>query len=93
MTFYCGSASNIDEILPLFDAVFLLEVSSETTRQRLISRTENDFGRTLEVRDWIMSWKEWWENDMKEKGAIVIDAHKSLDEVAGEILDRANRIS
>jgi len=89
ITFYCGNASDMDSILPLFDSVFLLKVGPEAMKHRLSTRTGNDFGRTVEVQDWILTWKDWWENDMQEKGAIVIDAHQSLDDVAKEVAQKA----
>ncbi|HLD57821.1 MAG TPA: AAA family ATPase [archaeon] len=88
LVFYCGSASNIDEILPLFDLVILLKVSPEAMRHRLTTRTENDFGRTSEVQDWIMTWKDWWENDLQQKGAVVVDACGSLDQVVKELIKK-----
>lgn len=88
MAFYCGNASDMDSILPFFDSVILLKVGPEAIRQRLTTRTDNDFGRTPEIQDWIMTWKEWWENDMQEKGAVVVDAQKSLDEVAKEVIGK-----
>ena len=84
--FYCGVASNVDELLPLFDKVFLLVASEPVLRKRLSTRTSNDFGRTREVQDWIFEWKGWWEKKMKKKGAVIVDADKPLEEVAREII-------
>lgn len=88
LSFYCGNASNINQILPLFSKMILLKAGPEIVRQRLTARTENDFGRTSEVQDWIMTWKDSWENEMKEKGAIVIDAHKNVDGFVEEIINK-----
>ena len=89
IVFYCGTASNLDDLLPLFDKIFLLKVSQKILRERLSTRTSNDFGRTAEVQKWVFSWKKWWENHMKEKGATVIDASRSLLEIANDILERS----
>lgn len=89
MTFYCGNASDMDTILPLFDSVILLKIDQEAMRHRLTTRTENDFGRTAEIQDWIMKWKHLFENEMEEKRAIVVDAHQSLDDVAKEVIQKA----
>ncbi|GAC1414402.1 MAG: hypothetical protein NVSMB66_7490 [Candidatus Doudnabacteria bacterium] len=86
--FYCGGASNLDELLPLFDAIILLKLDPEVMRQRLGNRTENDFGKTADVQSWIISEKEGWENSIQKKGAIVIDAHQSLNKVVKEILEK-----
>ena len=84
--FYCGAVSNLDDLLPLFDKIFLLKTSQKILRERLTTRTSNDFGRTAEVQKWVFSWKSWWENHMKEKGAIVIDAGRSLRKIAENII-------
>jgi broad-specificity NMP kinase len=86
VVFYCGNASNLDEIIPLFDAVVLLKANSEVTRQRLSSRVSNDFGRTKEVQDWLINGKELWENEVEKVGAIVIDANQSLDAVTSNVI-------
>jgi broad-specificity NMP kinase len=84
--FYCGAASNIDDLLPLFDRVYILTVSESVMRHRLKHRTNSDYGAVTPVQDWIMTYKDWWENDMLEKGAHPIDAHRSPEEVANAIL-------
>jgi dephospho-CoA kinase len=86
VVFYCGVASNLDDLLHLFYRVFLLKASPETTRSRLSTRTSNNFGRTREVQEWVLSWKGWWEDHITEKGAIVIDSNRTIKQVADEIL-------
>ncbi|MCX6823510.1 MAG: AAA family ATPase [candidate division SR1 bacterium] len=90
IAFYCGIASNIDELLPLFDKVFLLKANEKILSERLTTRTSNDFGRTPEVQKWVFSWKEERENDMCKKGAIIIDANNNLEKVVAEILKQSN---
>jgi len=85
IVFYCGNASNIDDLLSLFDKIFLLEVSEKVLRERLVSRTDNNFGRTPEIQDWILGWKKWWEDNMCKKGAISISGDLSLREIADNI--------
>ena len=86
--FYCGTAANIDDLLPLFDRVFLLIASPEMTRKRLSTRKSKDFGNTPEVQEWVLSWKDWWENHMKEKDAVIINADQKVDVVAENIIQK-----
>jgi len=58
VVFYCGTASNLDEVLSLFDKIFLLKVSSKILCERLNTCTSNKFGRTFELQKWILSWKK-----------------------------------
>lgn len=91
-TFYCGTASNTDEIFDMFDMVFLLIADNETTRKRLSTRETNNFGRTEEVQEWVLTWKEWWENHLVKKGATVIDANRNIKEVVDEIISKIESI-
>ena len=84
--FYCGTTSNLDDMLPLFDKLFLLKVNQNILCERLSTRTSNDFAKTKEVQEWVFSWKSEWENHIKEKGAIIIDASKSIKEVTENII-------
>ncbi|MFZ1627040.1 MAG: AAA family ATPase [Candidatus Moraniibacteriota bacterium] len=86
-TFYCGVASNMDDILPLFDKVFLLKASPDVLRGRLSNREgTEDMGGTEESRQAVLGWKDWWEETMEDKGAVTIDANHNSDEVAREII-------
>jgi len=90
LAFYCGVGSNMDDIIPLFDKVFLLHVSGDTLRKRLKSREgTDDMGNTEESRGTVLGWKDWWENEMIQKGAVVVDAEKSPEEIAKEIISLA----
>jgi broad-specificity NMP kinase len=90
ITFYCGAASNVNDLLPLFDLVILLKIGTDAMRHRLNTRTENDAARHPDVQDWILTWKNEWENGMQERGAVAVDAHQSLDKVAKEVIRLAN---
>ncbi len=89
IVFYCGIASNLDDLLPLFDKIFLLKVSPKILRERLGTRKSKDFGRTSEVQKWMLSWKKWWEDHMHEKGAIIINANRDLQEIATDIIEKS----
>ncbi len=92
VVFYCGTASNLDELLHLFDEVFLLKANPKILRERLSTRKSNDFGRTSEVQEWILSWKKWWEDHMREKGAIIIDTNRDIKEITTDIVERSKEL-
>ncbi|MFB6077268.1 MAG: AAA family ATPase [Candidatus Nanohaloarchaea archaeon] len=89
--FWCGVAANMDELLPLFDEVVLLEVGSEELRERLAAREDEAFGTDPDVRDWLLGWKDGWEMEMRERGAVSIDGDRPLASVVDAILDRVER--
>jgi hypothetical protein len=39
-------------------------------------------GATEESRKMVLDWKDWWENEMEKKGAVVIDVSGSVEDVA-----------
>ena len=85
--FYAGAAANIDELLPLFDQIFLLKVSQKTLRKRLSMRKRPDFGRTSAVQKWMFGWMKQWEDNLQRKGAIIISVKGSIRETATSIKD------
>lgn len=87
IVFYCGTASNIEELLPLFDKVLLLKVGEEELRRRLSRRPSPEFGRSPEIQDWIISGKVCWEKQVSDNGAIVIDTNGNLKQVITKIVD------
>lgn len=87
LAFYCGVASNIDDIVPLFDVVILLRAQSEELHRRLMSREgTEDMGNTEESRQVVLGWKDWWENEIEDGGATLVDANKTVDKVVDEIV-------
>lgn len=87
LAFYCGIASNMDDLLPLFDTVLMLRVEADQLSSRLSNREgTDDIGNTEASRQTVLGWKDWWEDEMQDKGAIVIDARETPDSVAKKIL-------
>ncbi len=85
--FYCGVASNMDDILPLFDKSFFLKTSPDVLHERLSNREgTEDMGGTEESRQAVLGWKDWWEETMQDKGVKVISANGSPHETAKEII-------
>ncbi len=86
LSFYCGTATNITEIIPLFGKVILLQASPDKIRQRLSTRTTHDFARSSEMQDWIIKIKKQFEDSVIAGGAIVINADGNLEETAEKVL-------
>ncbi len=86
--FYCGTGTNINDLVPLFDKTILLTATEDVLRHRLITRTSNDYGKSAEIQDWTFSWKDWWETNIKELGAVEVDANQNLQSVAKDIIQK-----
>lgn len=87
LIFLCGSPTNADEMLDLYDKVVCLSLDKDTLKDRIASRDDNDFGKAPnELRD-IMGWHESFEKRYRDNAAIMIDATKPLKEVVDDIVD------
>jgi len=91
IAFYCGTGSNNDEIISFFDKIIFLKISPEVLRTRLSARGPGNIGRTKEVQDIILGWKESSEKEMAEDGAIFVDADGSLKETVDKVLEAAKK--
>lgn len=82
----CGSADNIQEILSLFHVIILLQIDEETFRNRLTHRTNNNWGQTKEIQDWLLAQKKQYEEIVIQKGAVPINAHQDPDVIISNIV-------
>lgn len=89
IAFYCGNPNNLEKILPVFSKIVLLIASPDIIRQRLATRTDNGFGKSVEVQDYILNGKEKLEKGLIEKGALVVDANQTLDQIVAEVLEKS----
>ena len=88
LAFYCGVASNNDEVMSLFDVSILLQASKETIYKRLLTREgKDDYGNTEEGRQNALGWKDEFEEKMRKMGMLTVDANSSPREVAEEIIN------
>lgn len=87
LAFYCGAASNMEDIWPLFDVVVVLRVSDATTVERLSRRNPSQYGHTKEVREYVLSWKHEVEKEWLEKGAFSVSAEGAVDDVVRRIVE------
>lgn len=84
-----GVPSNVVDIFDLFDGVYLLQISGETIEKRLAERAEiGAFGKSDDELSDIMRWKDGFIEDMLQRGAIPIDAEKSIEDVGRDILKK-----
>jgi hypothetical protein len=63
---------------------------AETLRQRLATRTTNDFGTAPGDVDAVMSWLGVYEDRHAAMGAVMVDATQPLPLVVAEVLAAAS---
>lgn len=87
LVFYCGIASNIIEVMSLFDTLILLQVKPEVLNNRLLVREgTDDYANTEAGRQRVLSWKDEFEDNMIKAGMLVVDANSNPEEVAKDII-------
>jgi len=89
LIFLCGSPSNADDMLDLYDKVVCLVVDRETLKDRIASRTDHDFGKAPDELKSILGWHDSFQDRYKDYGAVMVNAAQPLNKVVDEILDKA----
>jgi len=85
-TFVCGGLVNLNEFMPYFKNTFILHVDSDTLRSRILTRKNNDFGKDPKDLARQLEWNKGVKEYAQQKGAILIDATKPIQEMAQEIM-------
>lgn len=88
VAFYCGGTSRTEELMKQFDSTIVLQVSDATTRKRLSTRLQGEFGDSKDTRDWVLSWKHRVEADWLAAGGVSVSAEADPESVAKDIATR-----
>ena len=84
IAFFCGGSRNFDKFIDLFDKVLVLDVDTETLKQRLNSRAVDDWGANKEEKELILRLHATKE-DIPE--GTIIDTARPLNEVVDAIVE------
>jgi hypothetical protein len=87
--FLCGSVENEVDVRDLFDRVVCLVADNATLRDRLVSRTTNEFGKHPEELAAALGWNSTVETRYRRLGATIIDGTLPPSHVADAILAAA----
>ena len=86
--FICGGATNQEDYKHHFDKTFTLHIDDDTLKHRILTRTNNDYGKEAKELEQQLEWNKGTIKYSKERGTTLIDATKSIEEVVDEILSR-----
>ena len=84
--FLCGGAMNQDEFADLFEKRFVLHVDSDTMRHRLLTRTNNDYGKAPEELAEQLELNTRYAQEATRAGATIVDATRPISVVADDIV-------
>lgn len=82
-----GSEEDKEVVWSHFDTVILLLADSQTLTKRITSRIGNDFGKHPDELREVLEWQDKHLDAYKERGAMVIDAMRSIEQVVDEIVE------
>lgn len=74
-----------------FNKVFTLHIDGETMKHRLLTRTNNDFGKHPDELALQLEWNKGAVKYSKERGTTLIDSTKPVSDVVDEILNYTER--
>jgi dephospho-CoA kinase len=86
-----GAVSNQGRFYSRFDAVVLLSAPAGVLLQRLESRTTNDYGKTREQRELILSHLAEVEPLLRASCTHEIDATQPIADVVGQLVEIGRR--
>jgi uridine kinase len=87
--FVCGGAMNQDRVKDVFNKRFTLVIDDDTMRHRLITRTNNDFGKHPDDLARQLEWNKGASAYAKSIGATAIDATRPIEQVVNDILTQS----
>jgi dephospho-CoA kinase len=82
-----GTVSNQGLFYPRFDAVVLLSAPAEVLLRRIVSRTTNDYGKTVEERRLVLNHLAEVEPLLRATCTHEIDATQPIPDVVAQLVD------
>ncbi|MEO2205758.1 AAA family ATPase [Paenibacillus pabuli] len=83
--FISGTVSNQGKFYPMFDAIVLLSAPLEVILERVSSRQNNPYGKTMAEREEIIHYVHTVEPLLRAGSTFEIDTRKSIAEVTLEL--------
>lgn len=84
--FVCGGATNQEDFKHHFDKIFTLHVEDEVLKHRILTRTNNDYGKDPKELEQQLEWNKGAVKYSQERGTTLIDATKPMNDVVEDIL-------
>lgn len=85
--FICGVAHNFADLNDLFEKVFALVIDEATLRERIATRTNNDWGKQPHELEQTLQQHALAMEQYRQQGFIIVDATPHIPRVVDTILD------
>jgi thymidylate kinase len=84
--YLCGVTSNDHEFRENISKTIFLTVPVDILVTRIMTRTNNDYGKNPDELNGIIMWARTAEQEFRDRGAIIIDGSRPTVDVVDEIL-------
>ena len=84
--FLSGCSANMGQFYPQFDQVVLLSAPEEIILERLMTRTNNLYGKRPEEARRVIELKESVEPILREKASDEIDTNQDMDTIVAKLI-------
>jgi len=84
--YVCGTTSDEWKVWGYFNKIFALTVDPDTAKDRIVSRTNNSFGKDEKELADILKWHKEAPDSYRRHSAVLIDAARKLDSVVDDII-------
>jgi len=84
--FICGVAPDDEDILTLFDKIYYLKLDENKLKQRIATRTDNDYGKNPNELSHILERKRKLDARYANSNAVIVNATVPPSEIADRIL-------
>lgn len=86
--FFCGNAANLWDFVDTFDVFFVFTIDTQTQRERLMSRTNNVYGKEPSVLAYTLAAQKQFEDRAINAGAVELDATLPTESIVRQVLER-----
>ncbi|WP_152362132.1 hypothetical protein [Microlunatus speluncae] len=86
-TVLAGTAFNMTAHLDRFALLLVLCIGDATLKARVTAPERNNvFGKKGDTAEWSLGWRDTVEAALEQRGAIMIDAERPIDQVAEDVI-------
>lgn len=84
--YFCGNNSYLWNFIDHFDIFFVLDISEEAQRHRLLTREDSVYGKEPSVLARTLAAQQQFITEAKKRHAHIIDAEQPIDVIVNHIL-------
>lgn len=85
--YFCGNVSNLWDYTHLFDLLIVLDITEDTQRQRLQTRTNSAYGKETSALERTIRAQKIFKQQALERGVHLVSVEQPVENVVNKILE------